>query len=74
MRQQRCVDVFHAVKTLRNNKPNMVDLLVTQTHAHTHAHPDTHMHIQAKVCFVCVCLQEQYKFCYEVALEYLNSA
>uniref|UniRef100_A0A8C2X019 protein-tyrosine-phosphatase n=1 Tax=Cyclopterus lumpus TaxID=8103 RepID=A0A8C2X019_CYCLU len=27
LRQQRCVDVFHAVKTLRNNKPNMVDLL-----------------------------------------------
>uniref|UniRef100_A0A3P8WU45 protein-tyrosine-phosphatase n=1 Tax=Cynoglossus semilaevis TaxID=244447 RepID=A0A3P8WU45_CYNSE len=44
LRQQRCVDVFHAVKTLRNNKPNMVDLL------------------------------EQYKFCYEVALEYLNPA
>ncbi|XP_034038978.1 protein tyrosine phosphatase receptor type Ma [Thalassophryne amazonica] len=44
LRQQHCVDVFHAVKTLRNNKPNMVDLL------------------------------EQYKFCYEVALEYLNSA
>ncbi|KAF6722141.1 Receptor-type tyrosine-protein phosphatase mu [Oryzias melastigma] len=42
LRQQRCVDLFHAVKTLRNNKPNMVDLL------------------------------EQYKFCYEVALEYLN--
>ncbi|XP_076838287.1 LOW QUALITY PROTEIN: receptor-type tyrosine-protein phosphatase mu-like [Brachyhypopomus gauderio] len=44
LRHQRSVDVFHAVKTLRNNKPNMVDLL------------------------------EQYKFCYEVALEYLNSA
>ncbi|XP_057679910.1 receptor-type tyrosine-protein phosphatase mu-like isoform X5 [Corythoichthys intestinalis] len=44
LRQQRSVDVFHAVKTLRNNKPNMVDLL------------------------------EQYKFCYEVALEYLSSA
>ncbi|XP_035981550.1 receptor-type tyrosine-protein phosphatase mu isoform X11 [Fundulus heteroclitus] len=44
LRQQRCVDVFHAVKTLRNNKPNMVDLL------------------------------EQYKFCYEVSLEYLSSA
>ncbi|CAO2616720.1 Receptor-type tyrosine-protein phosphatase mu, partial [Lemmus lemmus] len=43
LRHQRTVDVFHAVKTLRNNKPNMVDLL------------------------------EQYKFCYEVALEYLNS-
>ncbi|XP_042608172.1 receptor-type tyrosine-protein phosphatase mu-like [Cyprinus carpio] len=40
---QHSVDVFHAVKTLRNNKPNMVDLL------------------------------DQYKFCYEVALEYLNS-
>nr|XP_054592187.1 receptor-type tyrosine-protein phosphatase mu isoform X3 [Nothobranchius furzeri] len=44
LRQQRCVDVFHAVKTLRNNKPNMVDLL------------------------------EQYKFCYEVAIEYLNAS
>ncbi|XP_068003869.1 receptor-type tyrosine-protein phosphatase mu-like [Melanerpes formicivorus] len=43
LRHQRAVDVFHAVKTLRNNKPNMVDLL------------------------------DQYKFCYEVALEYLNS-
>uniref|UniRef100_A0A8C0BFK3 protein-tyrosine-phosphatase n=1 Tax=Buteo japonicus TaxID=224669 RepID=A0A8C0BFK3_9AVES len=27
LRHQRAVDVFHAVKTLRNNKPNMVDLL-----------------------------------------------
>lgn len=36
LRQQRCVDVFHAVKTLRNNKPNMVDLLVTNKHTHTH--------------------------------------
>ncbi|TRZ01855.1 hypothetical protein DNTS_017247, partial [Danionella cerebrum] len=26
LRHQRSVDVFHAVKTLRNNKPNMVDL------------------------------------------------
>ncbi|XP_072425982.1 receptor-type tyrosine-protein phosphatase mu-like isoform X4 [Chiloscyllium punctatum] len=43
LRHQRAVDVFHAVKTLRNNKPNMVDLL------------------------------EQYKFCYEVAIECLNS-
>ncbi|XP_055415571.1 receptor-type tyrosine-protein phosphatase mu isoform X1 [Bubalus kerabau] len=43
LRHQRTVDVFHAVKTLRNNKPNMVDLL------------------------------DQYKFCYEVALEYLNT-
>ncbi|XP_045550451.1 receptor-type tyrosine-protein phosphatase mu isoform X2 [Salmo salar] len=42
LQHQRSVDVFHAVKTLRNNKPNMVDLL------------------------------DQYKFCYEVALEYLN--
>ncbi|XP_076151628.1 receptor-type tyrosine-protein phosphatase mu-like [Alosa pseudoharengus] len=43
LRHQRSVDVFNAVKTLRNNKPNMVDML------------------------------DQYKFCYEVALEYLNS-
>ncbi|XP_045570404.1 receptor-type tyrosine-protein phosphatase mu isoform X3 [Salmo salar] len=40
LQHQRSVDVFHAVKTLRNNKPNMVDLL------------------------------DQYKFCYEVPLEY----
>uniref|UniRef100_A0A8C2XAM1 protein-tyrosine-phosphatase n=1 Tax=Cyclopterus lumpus TaxID=8103 RepID=A0A8C2XAM1_CYCLU len=44
LRQQRCVDVFHAVKTLRNNKPNMVDLLVTRTHTHTHTHIHTHTH------------------------------
>ncbi|KAM9826838.1 LOW QUALITY PROTEIN: receptor-type tyrosine-protein phosphatase mu-like [Neosynchiropus ocellatus] len=44
MRRQRTCDVFHSVKNLRNNKPNMVDLL------------------------------EQYKFCYEVALEFLTSA
>uniref|UniRef100_A0A8C7KW74 protein-tyrosine-phosphatase n=1 Tax=Oncorhynchus kisutch TaxID=8019 RepID=A0A8C7KW74_ONCKI len=29
LQHQRSVDVFHAVKTLRNNKPNMVDLLET---------------------------------------------
>lgn len=29
LRHQHSVDVFHAVKTLRNNKPNMVDLLVS---------------------------------------------
>ncbi|XP_072307390.1 receptor-type tyrosine-protein phosphatase mu-like [Eucyclogobius newberryi] len=28
LRRQRNVDVFHATKTLRNNKPNMVELLV----------------------------------------------
>lgn len=28
LQHQHSVDVFHAVKTLRNNKPNMVDLLV----------------------------------------------
>lgn len=32
LRHQRSVDVFHAVKTLRNNKPNMVDLLVHNPH------------------------------------------
>uniref|UniRef100_A0A669BDL7 protein-tyrosine-phosphatase n=1 Tax=Oreochromis niloticus TaxID=8128 RepID=A0A669BDL7_ORENI len=31
LQHQRSVDVFHAVKTLRNNKPNMVDLLVRDT-------------------------------------------
>uniref|UniRef100_A0AAZ3P715 Receptor-type tyrosine-protein phosphatase kappa n=1 Tax=Oncorhynchus tshawytscha TaxID=74940 RepID=A0AAZ3P715_ONCTS len=31
LQHQRSVDVFHAVKTLRNNKPNMVDLLVGNT-------------------------------------------
>ncbi|XP_064408324.1 receptor-type tyrosine-protein phosphatase U isoform X2 [Latimeria chalumnae] len=40
---QNLVDVFFAVKTLRNYKPNMVETL------------------------------EQYRFCYEVAMEYLDS-
>ncbi len=35
LRHQRSVDVFHAVKTLRNNKPNMVDLLVLTTQSYT---------------------------------------
>uniref|UniRef100_A0A3P9LVI6 protein-tyrosine-phosphatase n=1 Tax=Oryzias latipes TaxID=8090 RepID=A0A3P9LVI6_ORYLA len=43
IQQQNIVDVFHTVKTLRNNKTNMVETM------------------------------EQYKFCYEVALEALNS-
>nr|XP_021322118.1 receptor-type tyrosine-protein phosphatase mu-like [Danio rerio] len=38
LRHQRSVDVFHAVKTLRNNKPNMVDLLVHTALANTHTH------------------------------------
>ncbi|XP_039596377.1 receptor-type tyrosine-protein phosphatase U-like isoform X2 [Polypterus senegalus] len=40
---QNMVDVFYAVKTLRNSKPNMVESL------------------------------EQYRFCYDTALEYLES-
>uniref|UniRef100_A0A8C5R9V6 protein-tyrosine-phosphatase n=1 Tax=Leptobrachium leishanense TaxID=445787 RepID=A0A8C5R9V6_9ANUR len=43
IQQQNIIDVFHTVKTLRNNKANMVDTL------------------------------EQYKYVYEVALEYLSS-
>ncbi|XP_055723836.1 receptor-type tyrosine-protein phosphatase T isoform X8 [Salvelinus fontinalis] len=43
IQQQNIVDVFHTVKTLRNNKSNMVETM------------------------------EQYKFCYEVALEALSS-
>ncbi|XP_078140037.1 receptor-type tyrosine-protein phosphatase T isoform X6 [Centroberyx gerrardi] len=43
IQQQNIVDVFHTVKTLRNNKTNMVETM------------------------------EQYKFCYEVALEALSS-
>ncbi|XP_070342057.1 receptor-type tyrosine-protein phosphatase T isoform X15 [Equus asinus] len=43
IQQQNIIDVFHIVKTLRNNKSNMVETL------------------------------EQYKFVYEVALEYLSS-
>lgn len=35
LRHQRTVDVFHAVKTLRNNKPNMVDLLVGPRPSHS---------------------------------------
>ncbi|KAL7891880.1 hypothetical protein AOLI_G00013560 [Acnodon oligacanthus] len=43
IQQQNIIDVFHTVKTLRNNKANMVETM------------------------------EQYKFCYEVALESLSS-
>ncbi|CAG10736.1 unnamed protein product [Tetraodon nigroviridis] len=43
IQQQNIIDVFHTVKTLRNNKTNMVETM------------------------------EQYKFCYEVALEALSS-
>ncbi|XP_031423828.1 receptor-type tyrosine-protein phosphatase T isoform X10 [Clupea harengus] len=43
IQQQNIVDVFHTVKTLRNNKSNMVETM------------------------------EQYRFCYEVALESLNA-
>ncbi|XP_042189701.1 receptor-type tyrosine-protein phosphatase kappa isoform X4 [Callorhinchus milii] len=44
IKRQNIVDVFHGVKTLRNNKPNMVETL------------------------------EQYRFCYDVASEYLESS
>ncbi|XP_069463582.1 receptor-type tyrosine-protein phosphatase kappa isoform X5 [Ambystoma mexicanum] len=44
IKRQNVVDVFHAVKTLRNSKPNMVET------------------------------PEQYRFCYDVALEYLDSS
>nr|XP_033794961.1 receptor-type tyrosine-protein phosphatase kappa isoform X3 [Geotrypetes seraphini] len=44
IKRQNVVDVFHAVKTLRNSKPNMVES------------PD------------------QYRFCYDVSLEYLESS
>lgn len=32
-KRQSVVDVFHAVKTLRNSKPNMVDTPVSRTQA-----------------------------------------
>ncbi|KAG8444251.1 hypothetical protein GDO86_009436 [Hymenochirus boettgeri] len=44
IKRQNVVDVFHAVKTLRNSKPNMVET------------------------------PEQYRFCYDVSLEYLESS
>ncbi|XP_063079843.1 receptor-type tyrosine-protein phosphatase kappa [Engraulis encrasicolus] len=44
IKRQNVVDVFHAVKTLRNSKPNMVDS------------PD------------------QYRFCYDLALEYIETS
>ncbi|KAM6965042.1 receptor-type tyrosine-protein phosphatase kappa [Aplochiton taeniatus] len=43
-KRQSVVDVFHAVKSLRNNKPNMVDT------------------------------PEQYRFCYDLALEFIESS
>ncbi|KAB5517058.1 hypothetical protein PHYPO_G00185100 [Pangasianodon hypophthalmus] len=44
IKRQNVVDVFHAVKSLRNSKPNMVDT------------------------------PEQYRFCYDVALEYIENS
>ncbi|KAG5855891.1 hypothetical protein ANANG_G00001760 [Anguilla anguilla] len=44
IKRQSVVDVFHAVKSLRNSKPNMVDSL------------------------------EQYRLCYDLALEYIESS
>uniref|UniRef100_H3BWJ5 protein-tyrosine-phosphatase n=1 Tax=Tetraodon nigroviridis TaxID=99883 RepID=H3BWJ5_TETNG len=43
-KRQSVVDIFHAVKTLRNSKPNMVDT------------------------------PEQYRFCYDLALEFIESS
>uniref|UniRef100_A0A8C5CKF9 protein-tyrosine-phosphatase n=1 Tax=Gadus morhua TaxID=8049 RepID=A0A8C5CKF9_GADMO len=43
-KRQSVVDVFHAVKSLRNSKPNMVDT------------------------------PEQYRFCYDLALEFIESS
>ncbi|CAN0027623.1 unnamed protein product [Lampetra fluviatilis] len=43
IKRQNAVDVFHAIKSLRNNKPNMLETL------------------------------SQYQFCYDVALEYLET-
>uniref|UniRef100_A0A672RN03 protein-tyrosine-phosphatase n=1 Tax=Sinocyclocheilus grahami TaxID=75366 RepID=A0A672RN03_SINGR len=44
IKRQNVVDVFHAVKSLRNSKPNMVDS------------------------------PEQYRFCYDLALEYIETS
>ncbi|XP_036397793.1 receptor-type tyrosine-protein phosphatase kappa-like [Megalops cyprinoides] len=44
IKRQNVVDVFHAVKSLRNSKPNMVESL------------------------------EQYRFCYDLALEYIETS
>uniref|UniRef100_A0A667XN48 protein-tyrosine-phosphatase n=1 Tax=Myripristis murdjan TaxID=586833 RepID=A0A667XN48_9TELE len=41
IQQQNIVDVFHTVKTLRNNKTNMVETMVRR-HTHTHTHTHTH--------------------------------
>lgn len=46
IQQQNIVDVFHTVKTLRNNKTNMVETMVRTcmyTQTHTDTHPQTHI-------------------------------
>ena len=69
IQQQNIVDVFHTVKTLRNNKTNMVETMVRtpDTQKPLNKHEYTFFHRR------CAPTQEQYKFCYEVALEALNS-
>lgn len=88
-KRQSVVDVFHAVKTLRNSKPNMVDAPVRPTLAYcclrvggcagsfaftfswTTLKSDTCINVTS-VVFVRV--QEQYRFCYDLALEFIESS
>lgn len=70
IQQQNIVDVFHTVKTLRNNKTNMVETMVSVQSFHCSCFSQDKCLIYALVCLF---VQEQYKFCYEVALEALSS-
>lgn len=64
---QNMVDIFYAVKTLRNCKPNMVESLVSV--------PLRRVSINAAVGMTklsCAFPQDQYRFCYDLVLEYLD--
>lgn len=77
---QNMVDIFYAVKTLRNCKPNMVESLVRESvnkqksvfwsgkNVSVIILPPFHFLIEE----YCIFPQDQYRFCYDLVLEYLD--
>lgn len=68
---QNMVDIFYAVKTLRNCKPNMVESLVRERERKEIENRLLYLFTLIKKkneCFP----QDQYRFCYDLVLEYLD--
>lgn len=64
---QNMVDIFYAVKTLRNCKPNMVESLVS-----ARLRSEEKRGAVGMTECSCVLPQDQYRFCYDLVLEYLD--